>query len=120
MLNAQIDAYPTDVYNRSMQVSLLPNSHLGKWSAGLIAASVVCFVAFQLLVASGQRGGETFFSNLVLTVPILLAATSSVIAFFTGLICVIRNRQRSILVFLAILVGLFVLLFWLAEVIFPH
>jgi uncharacterized membrane protein HdeD (DUF308 family) len=50
----------------------------------------------------------------------LLAGTSGVFAFLTGLISVIRNRERSILVFLAMLIGLFVLLFGLGEIIFPH
>jgi len=103
-----------------MRVSILPKTPLGKWSIGLIVAFIVFFMAFQLLVASGQRGGETFFSNLVLTIPILLAGTSGVFAFLTGLIGVIRNRERSILVFLSMVIGLFVLLFWLGEVIFPH
>jgi len=103
-----------------MRVSILPKTPLGKWSIGLIIAFIVFIVAFQLLVASGQRGGKTFFSNLVLTIPILLAGTSGVFAFLTGLIGVIRNRERSIFVFLAMLIGLFVLLFWLGEVIFPH
>ena len=103
-----------------MQVNILPKSYLGKWSTGLIAAFVVFFVTFQVLVASGQRGGETFFSNLVLTIPILLAGTSGVLAFLTGLIGAIRNGERSILVFLAMVVGLFVSLFSIGEVVFPH
>ncbi len=40
-------------------------------------------------------------------------------AFLIGLIGVIRNRERSILVFLPVLIGLSVLLFCLGEVIFP-
>jgi len=105
---------------RSMRISLLPQSALGKWSVGLLAAFAVFFAAFGLLVASGQRGGETFFSNLALTIPILLAGTSGVLAFVTGLIGVIRNRERSILVFLAMLVGFLVLLFCVGEIMFPH
>jgi len=50
----------------------------------------------------------------------LLAGTSGVFAFLTGFIGVIRNIERSILVFLAMLIGLFVLFFCLGEVIFPH
>jgi hypothetical protein len=103
-----------------MRVIILPKSYLGKWSIGLIAAFAVFFVIFQLLVASGQRGGETFFSNLALTIPILLAGTSGVLSFLIGLIGVIRNRERSILVFLAMLVGFFILLFSIGEVVFPH
>jgi len=98
----------------------LPKTPLGKWSTASIVAFVIFFAAFQLLVASGQRGGETFFSNLVLTIPILLAGSSGVLAFLTGVISVIRNRERSILVFLATSIGLFVLIFWLGEVISPH
>jgi len=112
--------YPIGVYDRSMRISILPESSLGKWSTGLIAVFAVFLVVFEILVASGQRGGKTFFSNLALTIPILLAGISSVLALLTGLIGVIRNRERSILVFLAMLVGLFVLLFWIGEVIFPH
>ena len=103
-----------------MRVSILPKTTPGKWSAGLLAALIIFFVAFQLLVASGQRGGETFFSNLMLTIPILFAGTSGVLAFVIGLIGTIRSRERSILVFLAMLIGFFVLLFGLGEVIFPH
>ena len=103
-----------------MRVTALPKSYLGKWSIGFITAFIVLFVVFQLLVASGQRGGETFFSNLALTIPILLAGISGVLAFFTGIIGVIRNGERSILVFLAMLIGFFVLLFSIGEVVFPH
>ena len=103
-----------------MRISILPKSRFGKWSTGLIAAFVVFFLAFLLLVASGQRGGETFFSILLLTIPILLAGTSGVLAIFTGLIGIIRKRERSILVYFSTLVGLFVLLFVLAEIIFTH
>ena len=50
-----------------MRISILPKTTLGKWSTGLITAFIVFLAAFQLLVASLQRGDETFFSNLVLT-----------------------------------------------------
>jgi len=103
-----------------MRVIVLPKSYLGKWSIGFIAAFIVFFVIFQLLVVSGQRGGETFFSNLALTIPILLAGISGVLALLTGLAAVIRDRERSILVFLAMLVGFFVLLYCIGEIIFPH
>jgi hypothetical protein len=103
-----------------VRVNISPKTPSGKWSTGFIVAFVVFLVAFPILVASGQRGGETFFDNLVLTIPILLAGASGVLALFTGLIAVIGKRERSILVFLAVLIGLLVLLFGLGEVMFPH
>ena len=98
----------------------MPKTTLGKWSVALIFAFIVFLISFQLIVASGQRGGETFFSALVLTVPILIAGICGVSAFVTGLIGVIRSRERSVIVYLAVTIGLLVLLFGLGEIIFPH
>jgi hypothetical protein len=103
-----------------MTVHLVPKTTLGKWSVALIVPFVVLLISFQLLVASGQRGGDTFFSNLTLTIPILLAGISGVLAFLTGIISIIRSRERSVPVFLATTIGFFVLTFCLAEVLFPH
>ena len=103
-----------------MKLHFVPKTILGKWSVALIVAFIVLLVSFQLLVASGQRGGETFFSALVLTVPILIAGICGVSAFVTGLIGVIRSRERSVIVYLAVTIGLLVLLFGLGEIIFPH
>lgn len=55
-----ISMYSVDIYNKSMRVSVLPKTPLGKWSTELALAFLVLLIAFLLLVASGQRGGETF------------------------------------------------------------
>ena len=75
---------------------------------------------FQLLVALGQRGGETFLDNLLLTIPMFLAGICGICSLVTGLIGIIMSKERSILVFLASIVGLFVLAFVLGEIIVPH
>jgi predicted Abi (CAAX) family protease len=103
-----------------VRITVLPKTSWGKWSAGLIVAFILFFVLFLILVASGQRGGETFFSNLLLTVPMLLAGTCGVAAFVTGLIGIIKSKERSILVYLAIFIGFDILVFCLGEVLVPH
>jgi cytochrome bd-type quinol oxidase subunit 2 len=103
-----------------MRVHFKPRTKLGKWSAWLIVAFAILLGVFYILVASGQRGGDTFFSNPILTVPMLLAATSAIAAFIIGLISVVKRKERSVAVVLAIVVGLFVIIFVLGEVIFPH
>ncbi len=103
-----------------MTVCFMPKTTSGKWSVALFIAFIVLLVSFQFLVASGQRGGETFFSNLALAIPMLIAGISGVSAFVTGLIGVIRSRERSVIVYLAVAIGLLVLLWGLAEIIFPH
>lgn len=98
----------------------MPKTRLGKWSVGLIAAFFLLFLLLQVLVASGQRGGETFFSNLALAIPGLSMGMVGVLAFFTGTVGIIKSKERSILVFLATLIGLFVLWFVLGEILSPH
>ncbi len=98
----------------------MPGTRLGRWSVGLIVIFFLLFATFQLLVASGQRGGETFLDNLVLTVPVFLMGICGVLSFFTGVAGIIRSKERSVLVFLASLVGLFVLIFLLGEILSPH
>ena len=103
-----------------MRVNYKPSTLLGNWSVRLIVFSLLLFIVFYSLVASGQRGGDTFFSNLALAITMLIAAILAVSSFFTGIIGIIRNRERAIFVYISTVIGLFVLLFGLAEIIFPH
>ena len=103
-----------------MKVHFIPKTLLGKWSIWLIIAFIVFFITFQLLVASGQRGGATFFSNLALSVPMLIAGFSGISAFFTGIIGIIKSKERSVLVFIATIIGFFILFFVLGEFLVPH
>ncbi len=103
-----------------MRVHFKPTTYLGKRAAWLIFAFAVSLASFGILVASGQRGGDTFFSNPILPAPILFAATSGIAAFVTGLISIVRRKERSISVYVAVAFGLFVLVFALGEIISPH
>jgi hypothetical protein len=72
------------------------------------------------MVLGRGTGNETFFSNLYAAIPALLAWLSGVSAFFSGLLGIIMKKERSVLVLLAILFGLFVLMFGLGEILVPH
>ena len=99
----------------------MPKTTLGKWSVGLIAA-------FFLLLATGitvvsvfkQEGGETLFDNLWISIPMLGAGASTIAAFITGIIAIIKNKERSILVIITTLFGLLVLWFVAGEIVSPH
>ncbi|MFC2006627.1 hypothetical protein ACFLUQ_00445 [Chloroflexota bacterium] len=103
-----------------MKVHFMPKTLLGKLSIGLAVAFIVLFIELQLFIASGQRDSYTFISGLLLTIPVPLAGISGISAFLTGIIGVINSRERSVLVFLSTMIGLFVLLFLLGEVLFSH
>lgn len=76
--------------------------------------------AFALLVASGQRGGDTFFSNPILTVPFLTAVAAGVSACAYGATAIVRDGERSVAVVAVTMLGLFVTAFAVLELAFPH
>ena len=50
----------------------------------------------------------------------LLAGISGIAAFFTGIVGIIFKRDRSLMVIFATIIGLFVLFFAVAELVYPH
>lgn len=102
------------------KATIIPTTRLGKWSFWLITAFLWLFLLLRLLIVSGQRGGETFFDNLLLSIPGALAGLCAVVAFFTGIIAIVKHKERSILVFISSTVGLLVLIFVSGEFLFPH
>ena len=98
----------------------LPKTLLGSWSVALAAVFFIFMMVFFALVASGLRGGDTFFSEWRLTIPFVAAAICGIGAAGTGLFALFRKRERSLLVILATLLGLFVVYFISGEILFPH
>jgi len=94
----------------------MPSTGQGKWAAGLLGLAVLCFAGFFGLVIAGQRGGDTFFSNPALSVPILTAAVAA------GVCGVLARRagDRSLIPVAGIAVGTLVLIWTTAEIAFPH
>ena len=102
-----------------MKITFLPKTNLGKLSTGLIVSFFVFLGVFFVFIKLEERGGETYFSNLKLTIPFTVAWASAVGSFFVGIVGIIK-RERSVLVFLSSLLGFLILLWIIAEIIFPH
>jgi hypothetical protein len=109
-----------DLHNQRVNVYFLPKTFLGRCSWWLIVAFILLVIAFELLAAVGQRGGETFLDNLALAIPIFLAGICGICSFITGAIGIFKSKDRSILVFLSTLLGLFVLIILVGEIAIPH
>jgi hypothetical protein len=103
-----------------MKVKFKPESAWGKWSIRLIVAFFIFLGLFALAIGLGARGGATYFSNLTLAIPFTIAWVCAIGSFGVGLASVIKQKERSVFVFLAIGLGLLILLWVLAEVLFPH
>lgn len=106
---------------------LMPKTILGKWSVGLIPAMLVLFfIGFSLadtLYESVSAGG-TILADIVsrpaLALSMLAGFGAGISAFVTGLISIIKYGERRALVFVSTVVGAAVILFLIAEFIFPH
>ncbi len=103
-----------------MKNTFLPTTSLGKWSVLSVIGFALSIAALYLMIFLGERGGEGFFTNLWLAIPGLLAAVFGILSFLVGVIAVFWKRERSILVFVATIIGLLVLLFVSGEILFPH
>lgn len=99
---------------------LLPTTRFGRIAAIGMTVFVLLMGLFAILVAAGQRGGDEFFDNLWLTVPVLVAFASAVVATVAGVVAVVGQRERSVAAIAATIVGLAVTIFGFMEVAFPH
>jgi hypothetical protein len=93
---------------------------LGRWSTRLLAVSVALFGTFFALVAAGEKGGDTFFSNPWLASSILAAATLAVVSGGAGLTAIVKEHERSGWVWFAVVLGAIVIAWVTAEIVAPH
>jgi hypothetical protein len=91
-----------------MQNNITPKTILGKWSVGLNAFFLTVIIASVVLV---KVLGILSFDNhwWDVTVPIVFLA--SIVALFTGIISVRKNKESSVLVYLSIFISICVILF---------
>lgn len=105
----------------------MPKTTLGKWSLGLIVAMPVLFFiggSFTNLLYESVSAGNTIMDDIArrpaLALTMLAGIFSGILAFTTGLIAVIRQRERTQLVYVTIIIGALLMLFLAGEVLSPH
>jgi len=82
-----------------VRISIPPKSLLGWWSVGLVIAIIVLFMVIP----------EVANKTLEVAASSGFACLAGA-ALLTGLISIIKNKERSILVFLSTAIGLFALI----------
>ncbi len=98
----------------------LPSTIPGSLSLLFVAAFVALFAAANVVVATGQEGGETIFSNLWISTPMLGALGSALTAGALAAFVVIRRHERSLAVLATLVFGLVVLAFVVGEATTSH
>jgi len=81
---------------REMGISVLPKTTLGKWSVGLAIAFILSFLLAEVLY--GHNPDSNQVPDVVLAIIFVGIGGA---AFITGLISVIKHKERSILTFIA-------------------
>jgi len=110
-----------------MRFSFIPKTKPGKWSVGLAAAMPVLFfigMSFTTLLYESVPAGSTILKDITvrpaLALTMLSGMVSGISAFVTGLIAIIRQKERAILVYGTTLIGALLIIFLLGEFISPH
>ena len=110
-----------------MRLSFIPKTKLGRWSLGLAAAMPVLFfigMSFTNFLYKSVPAGGTILKDIAvrpaLALTMLSGMVSGISAFVTGLIAIIRQKERAILVYGATLIGALLIIFLLGEFISPH
>ncbi|MBN2100442.1 hypothetical protein JW710_00910 [Candidatus Dojkabacteria bacterium] len=105
----------------------MPKTKLGNWSIGLIIAMPFLFLLgrffidlFYESVSSGDTILEDIAKRPALGLSMLAGMGSGVSAFVTGLIAIIKQKERALLVFVSTVLGALVVLFLIAEIVYPH
>ena len=87
---------------------LKPETKLGKWSVGL---NLFFLIVISISVVLVEVLGILSFDDHWWDVTVAVSFPASIIALITGIIAVTKNKERSILVILSIIIGLCAILF---------
>ncbi len=94
--------------DKNMKLNFAPKTILGKWSVGLNAFFLIVIIISILLVKVLKiLSFDDHWWDV--TVPIVFLA--SIVALFTGIISVRKHNERSVLVYLSIIIGILSILF---------
>ena len=90
-----------------MGIAILPKTPLGKWATGLAVAAILFFALGGFLFPF-EPSDPRFKSVLALAVIIAVAGISGA-ALVTGLISMIKSKERSVVAFMSTAIGLWFL-----------
>jgi VIT1/CCC1 family predicted Fe2+/Mn2+ transporter len=101
-------------------MKIVGNSKFERLSNLSFLFSIICFGVFYLAVWSGQRGGDYFYSNLYLAIPITIAALAGMASAIFTSIHICHKKSISLVGIVSILFGALIFTFILGEIISPH
>ena len=105
----------------------LPGTAPGKWSVGLIVLMPILFVIGTSLAGvlyDSVQSGRTILADIsarpFVALTMLAGMASGVGGFITGLLAIIKGKEKNLLVYLSTIIGGLLIVYLVAELAFPH
>jgi len=104
------------------RVLSLPASRLGRWSMWLVVVFIALFVMNVLVISplADDAGGRVEFAAALMPAFAIAMLLTGFSAGVIGLVSIIRHRERSWIVWLALIVTVLITWFVLGEILVPH
>ena len=106
---------------------IMPATTAGKWSVGAAIVMPLMFVigtSFTNSLYSSIPAGDTILADIAarpaLALTMLAGMGAGISALIAGLVAIIRQKERSVLVFISSSIGALLVLFLAGEILFPH
>ena len=104
-----------------------PKTILGKFSIGLIVAMPILFIVGTSFTNSLYKTipvGGTVLADIAerpaLALTMLVGMVAGILAFITGLLAIVRQKENALLVYVSTTIGTLLILFLAGELLFPH
>ena len=101
-------------------LKFVPETKQGRRSIGCLGVFATMFLYAQIMVFSGQPGGNTLFDNVAISVPMIVGMISILIGAGFGLVSIFKEDERAIPVFATCFIGLAVCLFLIGDLVSAH
>lgn len=106
---------------------LIPGNRLGRWSVGLIVLMPILFVIGSSFLSSlyeSVPAGGTFLADIgarpILALTMLAGMAAGISGFITGLLAIVKQKEKALLVYISTLIGGVVTLYLVGLVAFPN
>jgi hypothetical protein len=115
------------LFMNNQTFSFVPKSKLGKLSVILILLMFMLFVIgisfTNSLYKSTPAGGsmlQDIYTRPALAITMLMGMLAGISSFFTGLMAIIRKKEKAVLVYFSTIIGALLLILLIGEFFEPH
>jgi thiamine transporter ThiT len=106
---------------------VMPGNRLGRWSVGLIIVMPILFVigtSFASSLYETVPAGRNLLADItarpLLTLTMLAGVAAGISGFITGLLAIIKKKEKAFLVYLSTLLGGLLTLYLVSLLVFPE